>query len=141
MKFKRHARPLQNRLDAAPVASVFFLLVIFMMLGSLVYTPGVRVQLPFADDLPGVEKPTVTVAVDASNRLYFDSQLVSEAGLKSRLQDALAKSPEPLTLVVQADKAVTQENLMHLWLLARDAGIRHVQQATLPRLIAAPAKQ
>lgn len=140
MKFKRHARPLQSRLDAAPVAAVFFLLVIFMMLGSLAYTPGVLVQLPVTHDLPGVEKPTVTVAVDANNRLYFAGQIVTEAELKSRLKNALKNSPEPLTLVLQADKAVTQENLVRLWLLANDAGIRQVQQATLPRLIPAPAK-
>lgn len=140
MKFKRHARPLQSRLDAAPVASVFFLLVIFMMLGSLAYTPGVLVQLPVANDLPGVEKPTVTVAVDANNRLYFANRLVTEAELILHLKNALKNSPEPLTLVLHVDKAVTHENLVRLWLLARDVGIRQVQQATLPGLIAAPAK-
>ena len=140
MKFKRHARQLRSRLDAAPVAAVFFLLVIFLMLGSLTYTPGVLVQLPVANDLPGVEKPTVTVAMDANNRLYFADRVVTEAELKTYLRSALKNSPDPLTLVVKADKAVTQENLVRLWLLARDVGIRQVQQATLPRLIAAPSK-
>ena len=140
MKFKRHARQLQSRLDAAPVAAVFFLLVIFMMLGSLAYTPGVLVQLPVADDLPGVEKPIVTVAVDANNRLYFANRLVTEAELIFHLKYALKNSPEPLTLVLQEDKAVTQENHMRLLMVARDVGFRQVQQATLPRLRAAPVK-
>ena len=42
MKFPRNARIFRGQLDAAPFAAVFFLLVIFMMLGSLVYTPGAR---------------------------------------------------------------------------------------------------
>ena len=72
MKFARHARLLRSQLDAAPFAAVFFLLVIFMMLGSLIYTPGARLelQIPQGKDLPGTDKPTVSVAIDADGRLY-----------------------------------------------------------------------
>ena len=140
MKFPRNARILRSQLDAAPMASVFFLLVIFVMLSSLVYTPGVHVKLPVANDLPGTDGPTITVALDANNRLYFANQLITEAGLKLRLREAVKNSPEPLTLVVLADEAVTHTNLIRLTLLARDAGIRDALLATLPRLIVAPAK-
>lgn len=140
MKFPRNARILRSQLDAAPMASVFFLLVIFVMLSSLVYTPGVHVKLPVANDLPGADGPTVTVALDANNRLHFANQLITEAGLKLRLREAVQNSPGPLTLVVQADEAVTHTNLIRLTLLARDAGIRDALLATLPRLIVAPAK-
>jgi biopolymer transport protein ExbD len=134
MKFPRNARLLRGQLDAAPVASVFFLLVIFMMLGSLVYTPGARVelQLPRANGLPGTDSPAVSVAVDADGRLYYENQWIEENPLRSRLQEAVRKSPEPLTLVVQADKSVSYERLMRLTLLAREAGINEVLLATLP---------
>jgi len=140
MKFPRHARLLRTQLDAAPLASVFFLLVIFVMLGTHVYVPGVHVQLPAANDLPGTDRPPFTVTLDASNRLYFENQLISEADLKLRLREAVKNSPEPPTLVVQADGAVTHENLVRLDLLARDAGIREALHAVRPRLIVAPAK-
>jgi len=139
MKFRRNARMLGGILDAAPFASVFFLLVIFVMLGPLVYTPGLHLELPVAHDLPGLDKPTVTVAVDAANQLYFANQVVSEQELKSRLAAAVTNSPEALTLIVQADKNVTYDYLMRLTLLARDVGIRDALLAALPRLIAAPA--
>ena len=45
--------------------TVFFLLALFLILASLVYTPGVRVELPVASDLPGTDKPTVKVALCA----------------------------------------------------------------------------
>jgi biopolymer transport protein ExbD len=138
MKFPRNARILRSQLDAAPMASVFFLLVIFVMLSSLVYTPGVRVKLPVANDLPGTDQPTIAVALDANNRLYFANQLITEADLKLRLREAVTNSSAPLTLVVQADEAVTHTNLIRLTLLARDAGIRDALLATLPRLIAKP---
>ena len=52
MKFPRNARLLRSPFDVAPFAAVFFLLVIFLMLGGLIYTPGVRIQPPSADGLP-----------------------------------------------------------------------------------------
>ena len=146
MKFPRNARILRSQLDAAPVAAVFFLLVIFVILGSLSYTPGIHIELPVTDnipgvnDLPGTDAPTVAVAVDASNRYYFANQLVSEAELKIRLAKAATNAPTPPTLVVQADKAVSLENYVRLTMLAREAGIREALLATLPRLVAPPAR-
>jgi biopolymer transport protein ExbD len=134
MKFPRNARILRSQLDAAPFASVLFLLVMFMVLGSLVYTPGVHVDLPQGDDLPGTDRPTVAVAVDARGRFYFENRPVARDELQSRLQLARARSPEPLTLLVQADKAVTEESLVGLALVARSAGIQDLLLATLPPL-------
>ena len=134
MKFTRNARILRSQLDAAPFAAVFFLLVIFMMLGSLIYTPGARleIELPQAKNLPGTDKPTVPVAIDADGRLYYENQWVEEAALRGRLKVVASKSAEPLTLVVYADKSVSYERLLRLTMLARDAGIREALLATLP---------
>jgi biopolymer transport protein ExbD len=134
MKFPRNARLLRSQLDVAPFAAVFFLLVIFVMLGSLIYTPGARVelQLPRANGLPGMDKPPVSVAIDADGRLYYENQWIEENALRSRLQEVARNSPEPLTLVVQADKSVSYERLMRLALLAREAGIPEALLATLP---------
>ena len=140
MKFPRNARLLRSPFDMASFAAVFFLLVIFMVLGGLVYTPGVRIEPPPADGLPGTDQPTVAVAVDASGRYYFANQIVGEEQLKDDLREAIKKSREPLTLVIHADKAVTYDQLIHLTILAREAGIHNALGATLPRIINAPAK-
>jgi biopolymer transport protein ExbD len=133
MKFPRNARIFRGQLDAAPLASVFFLLVMFMMLSSLVYTPGVALKLPTAEDLPGTDKPSVAVAIDAGGRLYYQNQLVDQPRLKQRLADAVRQSSTGLVLIVQADKAVSYERLVNLTLLAREAGIQEAWLATLPR--------
>jgi biopolymer transport protein ExbD len=132
MKFPRNARIFRGQLDAAPFAAVLFLLVIFLMLGSLVYTPGVPLQLPVANDLPGTDKPTIAVAIDANGRLFYENQSIEENPLRSRLRQAVKQSPE-ITLLVQADKAVNYDMLIRLTLLARDAGIAQAWLATLPR--------
>ena len=141
MKFNRNARIFKGQMDAAPVAAVFFLLVIFMLLASLVYTPGIPIHLPVADDLAGTDKPTVAVTVDAKGKLYFQNQPIEEGALRERLRMAVRNSTEPLALVVQADKAVSYEMLVRLTLLAKDAGISEGWLATLPRPFPATGQQ
>lgn len=133
MKFPRNARVSKGSLEAAPWAAVMFLLVIFIMLGGLLYTPGVRIQLPVANDLPGTDNPTITVAMDATGRLFYQNQLVTdEAQLVQRLREFATNAPGKPTLVVQADKGVSYENLVRLTQLARAAGIQEALLATLP---------
>ena len=138
MKFPRHSRLLRGPFDMAPFAAVLFLLVIFLMLGGLLPTPGLPLRLPLATDLPGTDQPTVAIAVDAGGRFYFANQIIAADKLKSALQTAVHKSRDPLTLVIHADKAVTYEQLVQLTLLAREAGIQNVLLATLPGAVTAP---
>jgi biopolymer transport protein ExbD len=133
MKFPRNARIAKGSLEAAPWAAVMFLLVMFLLLGSLLYTPGVHVELPLAqEELPGTDKPTVKVALDAVGRLFYENQIIEETSLSNRLVQAVQATPDKLTLVVWADKNVSYENLVRLTLLARQTGIESAVFATLP---------
>ena len=136
MKFPRNARIFQGQLDATPFASVFFLLLIFVLLGSRLYTPGVQVELPQVDqELAGTDHPTVAVAVAKDGRLYFENQVIDKETLERRLREIASQSHD-LTLVVQADKEVTEENLVNLALMAGRAGIHDLLFATLPQVVA-----
>lgn len=141
MKFPRRAKLFRNPFDMTAYAAVFFLMVIFLVLGAQRYTPGVKIDLPVAGDLPGTDKPAVTVAMDEQGRYYFQNQMIEEAALKVQFTNAVQSAREPLTLVIQADKAVRQEHLIRLALLARDAGVHEALLATLPRAVAAPVKR
>jgi biopolymer transport protein ExbD len=139
MKLPRNARIFQGQLDVAPFASVFFLLLMFVLLASRLYTPGVQVHLPEADEeLAGTDQPSIAVAVARDGRLYFENQEIGKDALQNRLREAAARSREPLTLVVQADKDVTEENLVSLALMAGKAGIHDLLFATLPRVFIRP---
>ena len=139
MKFRRQMKLLPVRLDAAPFAGVFFCLVVFLLLGQLLYTPGVRVQLPEAAGLPGTDQVTLSVALDAAGQLYFENQRISREDLGARLGAAVKQAGEPLTLVVQADKTASYNALLDLTLLARQAGIQQALLSVLPRPAAVPA--
>jgi biopolymer transport protein ExbD len=134
MKFPRNARVTKGSLEAAPWAAVMFLLVIFIMLGGLLYTPGVHVQLPVTDELPGTDKLPVTVAMDATGQLFFENQRVTnESALTNRLREIIQAAPEKPALVVQADKSVSYENLVRLMQLGRSVGFETTVLATLQR--------
>jgi biopolymer transport protein ExbD len=143
MKFPRTAKILRSPFEMAPFAAMFFLLVIFLLLAALLPVQGLRVQLqpPVAGDLPGVDKPTVAMAVDSGGRFYFKNQIVTnEMQLSNNLRQAVTGAREPLTLVIHADKSVTEDQLIHLALLARAAGIQSALLATLPGSASASAR-
>jgi biopolymer transport protein ExbD len=138
MKFPRNARILHSPFEVAPFAAVFFLLLIFLLLVDWLPTPGIPLQLPVAGDLPGLDQPTVAVAVDSRGRFYFANQIVGEAQLNSGLSNAVKNSCAPLTLVIHADKSVTEDQSIHLRLLAWHAGITNALLATLPAVPVSP---
>jgi len=136
MRLPRRVQIFKGQMDAAPFVGVFFLLVIFLLLNSsLVFPPGLKLQLPAAADLPGTSGPMVTVAVDASGLYFYESQVIAEKQLKTRLASAVKQSGEPLTLVVLADKSVSLETIIRLNRLARGAGIHEAVLMTRPPIL------
>jgi len=105
MRFARHARIYRGPLDAAPLAGVAFLLILFLLLTSLVYTPGALVRL--ADGAP----PPVNaerLEVTRSGALVFRG--VTYKNL-TEAKAALRQPPlRPLNLVVDngADPSVAR---------------------------------
>jgi len=141
MKFPRNAKIIRSHFDVAPFAAVFFCLVIFLLLGALLPTAGIPLHPPTAYNLPGMNGPSVAMAVDSSGRLYFENQIVTESQLKTSLIAASKGATESLTLNIHADRAASYETLAHLTLLARDAGITNSVLATLPRVDRRDASQ
>ncbi len=133
MKFPRNARIFRTQLDVAPFVTVFFLFTAFLVIGSLLYTPGLQVQLPVADDLPGTDKPSVSVALDKNGNLYYENKWMTEPELRRRLPSAVASSPRPPVLIIHADQDVSCNRLIHLTMIAREAGLKEALLATLPR--------
>ena len=133
MRFPRHKQIFRGQLDVAAFAGVLFIMLIFVLLNSqLVFTPGVPIRLPEADDMPGVVGETRVVAVDAGGQFYFDNQITPERILQQRLKEEVLASREPITLIIQADESVSAKKIKELLVLARRAGVRDAAWATRP---------
>lgn len=132
MRFPRNAKIFRGQLDAAPFASVFFVLVILLLLTSrLAFTPGVRIDLPVVGrDLPGVANPILVVAIDIDGRLYFENQVVAPETLYERLRAVVQASREPLTLVIHADRGMKLDAAVRLMAEAPTLGFKDVSLTT-----------
>jgi biopolymer transport protein ExbD len=135
MKFPRNARIFRGQLDFAPFAAVLLLLVIFVLLGKTLYTPGIPVRLASAGELilPGAIGRTLSVAV-TTNAFYFQDRQVTESELSNGLFAAKQKISEPVTLILQLDKEVTDEKSSRLIWIGQQAGFTNFLKATLPRV-------
>jgi biopolymer transport protein ExbD len=140
MKFPRNAKLLRSPFDMAPFAAVFFLLVLFLLLGALMPVPGLSLNLPTTGvtNLPGTDKPTVAVAIDSNGRMFFASQMVTEKELDNQLRHQMAASRTPLTLIIQADQSISYGQVVRVALIASNAGINNTLLALQPRIVAAP---
>ena len=135
MRFPRNRQIFRGQLDVAAFAGVLFILLLFILLRPhLVFTPGVPIHLPEQEDLPGVIGRTIVVAVDSSGQFYFDNQLTHERLLRQRLMEEVTAAREPVTLVIEADEAVTWNTLQKLVAIARKAGVKDAVGATRPPL-------
>jgi biopolymer transport protein ExbD len=140
MKFPRQARIFRGHLDAAPFAGVFFCLLIFVLVMSLVYTPGVLIKLPDSSShLPEIDGPTLAVAIDPNGTLFCQNQAIDGTDLLRRLQEEVRKHGD-LTLIVQRDRLVTVEQQDQIADIASRAGVRQLVYAPLPRVFDPPAK-
>lgn len=142
MKFPRNTKLFRGQMDAAPYASVLFVFIMLLLVqSSLVFTPGISVRLPETLDLPGSINPKVVVTVDDTGHVYFENQISDEATLKDKLSVVRQRATDPLTLLIQADRATRYEVLVRLAMVAREAGIEDVLLATRPKLVPVPAAQ
>lgn len=133
MRFPRNKQIFRGQLDVAAFAGMLFILLVFILLRSqLVFTPGVPIRLPVAEELPGVIGRSVVVSVDANGHFYFENQITHERLLRSRLANLAAEAPDPLTLVIQADEAVSYGRVMELVSLGRQAGVKVGALGTRP---------
>src|SRR5690606_790661 len=116
-----------------PIAGVFFLLLIFLLLASLVYTPGVPVAIsarpitpPTLHSATGAAGPTVVVTVNVAGNFFFENQLIGESELQSELAAESLRARSPLTLIVLADKDVEYGVIVHLAQIAEQSGITNI---------------
>ncbi len=116
MRFPRQAKIFRGQLDAAPVAGLVFLLLMFMQLSSLLYTPGVLVRL---------QNPAATLRIGKSGLIQFGTNFFTDAEtnqLRAALQNSPAGPPfdlqvDPATppkAAARAANAVNQIFLVHL---------------------------
>lgn len=97
MRFARQATIFRGPIDPAPVVGVFFLLVIFVLLDSFLYTPGVLVKLDGT-----TPAGTNTVTVTKQGLVLFQGKTNTAADLAALRESDLKAAPDqPFQLAVE----------------------------------------
>jgi biopolymer transport protein ExbD len=107
MRFARHSTIFRGPMDPAPLAGVLFLLVIFLLLSSLLYTPGVLVKI----GKRGVVN-TQAITITGANRIIFAGKTNDAAHLeqlRADLKDSAIPPPFTLRVLPGADPRLVEK--------------------------------
>jgi len=108
---------------------VFIMLIFFIVTATFIKQAGIDVLRP--DALTAEQKPTVAllVAISPGGDIWIDKKRVDPTSVRSHIERLHAENPKG-GLVVQADRASTNEKLMVVLNAARAAGMREVAIST-----------
>ena len=120
-------------INVTPMVDVMLVLLVIFIISAPLFTHAVKLDLPVASSAPAPEKPeTVTVAIDAAGKLYWNDQAIDAAALDTRLATAAARQPQP-ELQLRADKSTRYEIIAEVMSAAQSAGLSKLGFVTEPK--------
>ncbi len=121
-----------SEINMVPLIDVMLVLLIVFMITAPLLTHSVKIDLPKAASVPTTEKPeTITLALDADGKLFWNNAPLAEEALAARLREAATQTPQP-ELHLRADHDTRYQKLAELMSAARDAGIEKMGFITVP---------
>ena len=135
MKFQRKAKIFKGRVDAAPLASILFLLLIFVVLhSSLVFAPGIKVELADFQKIAGTNDYKI-VTIRPGGEIEYNKQIYTEKKfIEKLLSDAKKKQLAPV-FIAKEEPGASRDLYDRLRAVMLDAGSRLEKPAvglTLP---------
>ncbi|MCB1895876.1 MAG: biopolymer transporter ExbD [Zoogloeaceae bacterium] len=119
-------------INTTPLVDVMLVLLIIFMITTPLLTHAVRIDMPEASSTPNREEPeTVSLALDADGRRYWNDEPIEDASLPALLALAAARSPQP-ELHLRADRETRYQTLAEVMSMAQRAGIRQIGFVTVP---------
>ena len=129
-------RGLRGIIDPASWINVVLMVLFFFVIESgFVLQPGIVMELPRAPLVDGARYGSLVITMSGEDMIFFNDERHSLASLGPALAAAAVGEPDK-TLVIEADKRVTQSRLVDVYNLAVEAGIERVVLAT--RIASAP---
>jgi len=127
---RRNADDGPGEIDLTPMLDVVFILLIFFIVTSVFVTEaGVEVLKPEASTADPKSKDLILIAVTAEGEIWIDGEAVDPRFIRSRFELRLAESPNS-SVVIQGDRAATNEHVMGILRAAREANIASVSIST-----------
>ena len=134
MRFKTRVKMETARLDMIALINCLFLLNIFFLLSSsVIFQPGVRVNLPSIPYRVGPrEANEMFITLTQGGKVYLAEKPCTWEGLKLRLR-TLHKSDPSRVLVIKADSGLSHEFITRAIAYAQSAGFTKISLAVAAR--------
>jgi len=128
MRFKRRLAIFSGHLELTPLVDVVLLLLIFFVLtSSLIFSPGIKIELPESAASTDVQLSDLVLTITEKNEVYFRDKLISPLEdyeqLHRQLQDVkLDQGEEMLRLIINADEKIPWGRVIHIMDIAWEEG-------------------
>ena len=110
-------------INVTPLVDItLVLLIIFMVTASFIVRETVEVDLPKAANINETVQGLVNIVMDKESKLYFDGAEVTEAQMKTRIDEALKKDKETRA-IISADQTLNYGRVMGLIDVIKGQGI------------------
>lgn len=131
-RYTHRLRVCRGVIGGVPLLDVLLVLAAFVVLNDRVtLRPAIPLELPVMETMAGVPDGYVMVTITRDEWIFIDDQRLALDQLRGPLAVAAQREPGA-DLLIQADRRVTQDTLVQLYSLARQAGFAAVWLATTP---------
>ena len=123
-RIRPRLKPIHGAPDLIPFVNVFFLLLVFFMIGSsFVPISGIPVNLPEAPSVSKYSARKYIITLDRNGRIYFNDEMVDNLKqLRGKLRAFVARNAddERDSIVLRADRSNTFETISQIMALAEE---------------------
>ena len=123
-RIRPRLKPIHGAPDLIPFINVFFLLLIFFMIGrSFVPISGIPVNLPEAPAVSNYSARKYIITLDRNGRIYFNDEMVDNLKqLQGKLRAFVARNAddERDSVVLRADRSNNFETISQIMALAEE---------------------
>lgn len=119
-------------INMVPLIDVMLVLLIIFIVTAPLLTHAVKIDLPRASSNPNVSQAEkIQIAISAQGTVYWNGEIVEEAGLRSRMAAAAKLEPQP-ELHLRADRATPYEKVAGVMSGAARVGLVKIGFVTDP---------
>jgi len=135
MRFRSQYKIEIGKLELAPLIDVVFLLLIFFMLTSKFILPyGIKIEIPYSKTAQRTEGRRLIITLDRKGDIYLSRSFQAKRRKITcrELTQILRNMKERKSVLIQADKHTSLENLINIWDICRENRIEEIEISTLP---------
>jgi biopolymer transport protein ExbD len=122
----RRLRAHEAEVSTDALNDILFILVMFFLIVSTLANPNVIKLSQPKSKSDTKAKQTVVVSIDANKQYYVGSNRVTIDQLKAVLAPVIAKETDQPSIVINADKSVTIDDIVAVMRIARELNARTV---------------